>query len=47
MIDPTGPNTEEFVEDLDELNEIIPTSFSITSYGVDGDSLMVDYQTVS
>lgn len=28
-------DTEEVVEDLDELNEVLPVSFSITSYGAD------------
>jgi hypothetical protein len=28
-------NVEEEVEDLDELNEVLPTNFSITSYGAD------------
>ncbi|HEV8027099.1 MAG TPA: hypothetical protein VGP50_06695, partial [Stellaceae bacterium] len=27
--------SEELVEDLDELNEVLPTNFSITSYGAD------------
>ena len=28
-------NSEELVDDLDELNEVLPASFSITSYGAD------------
>jgi hypothetical protein len=38
MIAPTSEvtsPTEEDVEDLDELNEVLPASFSITSYGAD------------
>jgi hypothetical protein len=34
LIEPKSP-PEEKVEDLDELNEVLPTSFSITSYGAD------------
>ncbi len=30
----TAPE-EEFVDDLDELNEVLPTTYSITSYGAD------------
>ena len=30
-----NPYAEEAVEDLDELNEVLPVSFSITSYGAD------------
>ena len=31
----SNSNAEEIVEDLDELNEVLPASFSITSYGAD------------
>lgn len=31
----TPPNDEEQVDDLDELNEVLPTTYSITSYGAD------------
>jgi Protein of unknown function DUF262 len=31
----SGAPPEELVEDLDELNEVLPASFSITSYGAD------------
>jgi hypothetical protein len=37
MTEPTNlaPPGDEDVEDLDELSEVPPTSFSITSYGAD------------
>ncbi|MFY9820921.1 MAG: DUF262 domain-containing protein [Thermoanaerobaculia bacterium] len=36
MIDnPQELSTEEAVDDLDELNEVLPTTYSITSYGAD------------
>jgi hypothetical protein len=35
MADFIETNPEETVEDLDELNEVLPGSFSITSYGAD------------
>jgi hypothetical protein len=37
MADFIEPNShlEEIVEDLDELNEVLPANFSITSYGAD------------
>jgi hypothetical protein len=31
----TKPVADEAVDDLDEINEILPTGFSITSYGAD------------
>ena len=31
----TNDNSEELVDDLDELDEVLPANFSITSYGAD------------
>jgi hypothetical protein len=32
---PVAPAADEAVDDLDELNEVLPASFAITSYGAD------------